>query len=46
MAEGVDPIEVGKTLHKRGQKLGLKTAGRNDHDDADDRSDTRPQPAP
>jgi hypothetical protein len=37
MAEGVDPIEVGKTLHKRGQKLGRKTAGRNDHDDADDR---------
>jgi hypothetical protein len=37
MAEGVDPIEVGKTLHERGQKLGGPTAGRSDRDDADDR---------
>jgi hypothetical protein len=37
MAEGVDPIEVGKKLHKHGDSLDRRPRGRNGCDNADDR---------
>ena len=37
MAEGVNPIEVGKKLHQHGDSLDRRPRGRNGRDDADDR---------